>query len=120
MSVRPVWPFPVPVPPGVVVVTATAGAVPPVNDPVAVICGTLMPAKRPVNVTATATPGRAPPEAETSPGSMLGRATSASATFAALALWAIGAVVCPPHARVNVPPVGAPVIVTVWTSLVPE
>ncbi len=79
-----------------------------------------MPAKRPVNVTATATAGRAPPEPTILPAPRLGRAMSASATFAAVALWGIGAVVCPSRVNVNVPPVGAPVIVIVWTSLVPE
>jgi hypothetical protein len=46
------------------------------------------------------------------------RASTAVWTTAAAALYAIAPVVWPENVRVNVPPVGAPVMVAVWTSLV--
>ena len=79
-------PVPRSAPPAVDVVTATAGEEPPVSDPVAVICATLVLARAPTNVTEIALPGCGPPEAVTLPEPMLLSATRAAWTWAAVAL----------------------------------
>src|SRR4051794_13011092 len=101
--------------PGVGVAMVTPGEVPPVRPvPDAVIAATSPPAA--ANVTVYGPP--AEPVTTMSPASMPGSASRAARTVAAVALYAIAAVVAPAYVRVNVPPAGAPVMVTLCCSAV--
>jgi hypothetical protein len=105
--------------PGVVFAITPVGLEPPVRpvEPVTIV-GTGRFASAPWNVIVTAV-GSGPPAVTTLPVPMFGSASSAVCTAAALALNAT-VVGRPSNVIGTVPPVGVPVVVSVWTALVPD
>ena len=104
--------------PAVVCTTEGAGVAPPVRPFVPiVISGCARNASGPAKKICTAVPGSGPPAQVTPPAPMVGIACSAVCTCAAVALNPIAALVCPRKLKVNVPPVGALLTLSVCRAL---
>ena len=104
--------------PTVVCTTEGAGVAPPVRPFVPiVISGCARNASGPAKKICTAVPGSGPPSQVTFPAPMVGIACSTVCTCAAVALNPIAALVCPPKLKVNEPPVGAPLTLSVCRAL---
>ena len=104
--------------PVVVCAIAGAGVVPPVRLLLAtVIAGCAANASLPPNAMITLAAGSGPPLQTTLPAPIPVSAASAACTAAAVALNAMAAVVWPAKVSAKVPPVGAPLTDSAWTSL---
>ena len=82
-----------------------------------VISGCARNASDPAKVIVTAVPGSEPAAQTTLPAPMPPSAISAVCTAAAVALNPIAALVCPPKLKVNEPPVGPPLTLSVCRAL---
>ena len=104
--------------PAVVCTIEGVGLAPPVRPFVPiVISACARNASGPAKKICTAVPGSGPPAQVTPPAPMVGVACSAVCTCAAVALNPIAALVCPPKLKVNEPPVGPPLTLSVCRAL---